>query len=88
LCGSKSHRCSSGDVPVLVDDSGEDADALEPVSLEVVHGIGLVGTAAQIASEVTGLLGRPLRGWVRSDAGDVELTGVMLEERARTAVCR
>lgn len=40
-------------------------------------------TAAQVAGEVTSLLGRPLRGGVRSDTGDVELAGAMFEERQR-----
>jgi hypothetical protein len=36
--------------------------------------------AAQLAGEITSLLGRPLRGGVRGDAGDVELAGAMFEE--------
>jgi hypothetical protein len=40
-------------------------------------------TAAQPTGEVTGLLGRPLRGGMRRDAGDVELASAMLEECQR-----
>lgn len=40
-------------------------------------------TTAQVAGEITSLPGHPLRGGVRSDAGDVKLAGAMLEERQR-----
>ena len=42
LWGSKSHRCSSGRIVVLVDGAAEDAGAQEFATLEVLLGDGLL----------------------------------------------
>jgi hypothetical protein len=41
LCRSKSHRCTSCGIAVLVDESAVDPGALQSAGLEVVHGGGL-----------------------------------------------
>ncbi|XIF73698.1 hypothetical protein Q4V65_01945 [Kutzneria buriramensis] len=66
---------------VCFEDSVEGGGVLA-VSVAEEEAEGL-DTAIQVVGEVMGLLGRPLRGRVRGDAGDVERADVMLEERQR-----
>jgi hypothetical protein len=60
-----------------------------------VEGVGVLAVAvakqeserfdarSEVGGEVSSLLGRPLSGGVRSDAGDVEPAGAMFQERQR-----